>query len=88
MTELTQQQIKQGDAEARSSSEIELKGDFAQGVRTGPANYEGTDFARGERTLLPGKEEGPDYARGERTLPPTPEGPDYARGLRGKQGAV
>ena len=87
MTELTQQQIQQEDCQVRASAAIELKGDFAQGLRTAPVNYEGADFARGQRTQPPVNEGGPDYARGERCLPATPEGPDYARGLRGKIGA-
>ncbi len=86
MTELSQEQIKRGDDQGQASSEIELKGDFAQGMRTEPVKNDGPDFARGERTLPPIDEGGPDYARGERTLPPTPEGPDYAQGLRGKLG--
>ncbi len=86
MTELDQQQLKSGDAQTRASSDSGLKGDFAQGMRIQPVKNEGTDFARGERTVPRIDEGGPDYARGERTMPFTPEGPDYARGLRGKQG--
>jgi len=88
MTELTEQQIKQKDAEVRAAATIELKGDFAQGMRSEPVKNGGPDFARGERTMPRVDAEEPDYARGERTLPAASEGPDYARGLRGKLGAA
>ena len=86
MTELVQPQVESKNLDAQTARQNDMKGDYAQGMRTLPASNEGPDFARGERTLPPVAGGGPDYARGERSLPPTSEGPDYARGLRGKQG--
>ncbi len=84
MTELNQPQSDSENLDAQTTSQNGMKGDYAQGMRTGPASNDGPDFARGGRTMPPVNEGGPDFARGERTMPPTPEGPDYARGLRGK----
>ncbi len=67
---------------------LHMEGDYAQGLRTLPVEFEGPgDYARGSRTL-PYQPEVADYARGLRTLPYEPEGPDYARGLRSASSAA
>ncbi len=66
MTELDQRESKSEAAQAQTSSESGMKGDYARGMRTLPATQGSPDFARGERTLLP-RLEGPDYARGLRS---------------------
>ena len=65
---------------------LHMEGDYAQGLRTLPVEFEGPDYARGLRTL-PSQPAAADYARGLRTLPYEPEGPDYARGSRSTSGA-
>lgn len=75
---------QQPEPAAQPASEEALKGDYAYGLRTQPAEAGGPDFAQGERTQ-PAEPSQPDYARGERTQPSKPGAPDFARGQR-KQG--
>jgi hypothetical protein len=68
-----------------SSAEKMKKPDFGRGQRTTPANPgEGSDFAKGERTLRKSDEERkrPDFAEGERVLPkPDGEHSDFGKGM-------
>ncbi len=52
MTELDQRKSKSEAAQAQASSENEMKGDYARGMRTLPPRLEGPDYARGLRGNL------------------------------------